>query len=109
MSRRKLNHYVLLTSGWAALGAGLLVLPVPVPLPFPLAATLLLGGASILSAHSRNFRHGIQFARHRYGWLSRMVDLFADHAPESVRRSVRRTRPDLVARHRRIYSGRAML
>ena len=106
MKRTKVKHFFLLTSGWTVLVAGLLILPIPVPLPFPAAAVLLLIGTAILSAHSRSFRHAVQYARHRYRWLSRSFETFGTRAPESVRKMVRRTRPDLIARHARRRAAR---
>jgi hypothetical protein len=106
MSRMRLRHYVLLTGGWAALGSGALLLPLPVPMPFPVAGVLLLTGAAILTSHSRRFRHGLQYARYRYGWLSRSVETVAVRSPQSVRRMVRRTRPDLIERHVRRRAAR---
>lgn len=107
INRVKLRHYVLLTGGWTALGSGLLILPIPVPLPVPVAGILMLTGTAILSVHSRRFRHGIQYARYRYGWLSRTVETVSVRAPNSVKRMVHRTRPDLVARYARRRAARA--
>ncbi len=107
MNRTRLQHYILLTTGWLVLGAGLLLLPLPVPMPFPVAALLLLTGTSILSSRSRRFRHGVQYARHRYGWLSRGFETIPARAPQSVRRMVHRTRPDLIERYARRRAGRA--
>lgn len=106
--RRTLNHYALLTGGWASLAAGMLILPIPVPLPFPLAPTLLLTGSAILTVQSRSFRHGMQFARFRYRWLSRTVDVLAARAPARVRRLVNRTRPDLIVRRNRMRARHAV-
>ena len=96
-----MRHIVILTSGWAALAAGFLLLPIPVPMPFPVAAVLMLIGAAILTAHSRRFRNGVRYARHRYGWLSRGMDSVSAKAPQRVQKIVRRTRPDLIERHTR--------
>ena len=106
INRVKLRHYVLLTGGWTALGAGLLILPIPVPLPVPVAGILMLAGTAILSTHSRRFRHGVQYARHRYGWLSRTFETVSVRAPGSVKRMVHRTRPDLIERHARRHAHR---
>lgn len=102
-----MRHLFLLTSGWIVLAAGFLLLPIPVPMPFPVAAVLMLAGAAILTAHSRRFRHGIRYARHRYGWLSRGMETVSARAPERVQRIVRRTRPDLIDRHARRRASRA--
>ncbi len=75
-------------------------------MPFPVAGVLLLDGAAILTSHSRRFRHGLQYARYRYGWLSRSVETVAVRSPQSVRRMVRRTRPDLIERHARRQAAR---
>lgn len=107
INRMKLRHFVLLTGGWTALAAGLVILPVPVPLPVPVAGMLVLAGTAILSVHSRRFRHSLQYARYRYGWLSRTFETVSSRAPTGVRRIVRRTRPDLVARHARRQAARA--
>ena len=107
--QRRLNHIVLLVGGWSAVTLGLLILPLPVPLPFPVAGTLLLGGGAMLTGHSRSFRHGVQFARYRYRWLSLSVERLQAYAPQSVRRTLYRTRPDLIERHQRMREGRAML
>lgn len=107
MRQVRIRHYVLLASGWTALATGLVILPVPVPLPVPVAIPLAFAGMAILSVHSRSFRHGMQYARHRYGWLSRGFESASARAPESVRRMIRRTRPDLIDRHARRRAARA--
>lgn len=107
MIRVRIRHYALLAGGWSALATGLLILPIPVPLPVPVAMPLMLVGTAILSTHSRNFRHGLLFARHRYGWLSRSVETVETRAPERVRKIIRRTRPDLIERHARRRAARA--
>jgi hypothetical protein len=106
MSLTRLYHYLLLTGGWASLGSGLLILPLPVPMPIPVAGPLILIGAGILTHRSRRFRHMLRHARHRYGWLSRSVEHFAAYAPDGVRRTVRRTRPDLIERLARFRAAR---
>lgn len=103
---RRTRHLFLLATGWAALLAGLLLLPLPVPMPFPVAAVLMFAGAAMLTPHSRRFRHGLQFARYRYGWLSKGLDHVGTRVPGRVQKIVRRTRPDLVARHVRRRAAR---
>jgi hypothetical protein len=100
---------MLLAGGWSAFALGLLILPIPVPLPLPVAMPLMLVGTAILTAHSRTFRHSVQFARYRYGWLSRSVENMGQRLPGSVRRTIHRTRPDLIERLARRQAGRACL
>ncbi|HEY2069001.1 MAG TPA: hypothetical protein VGG48_05560 [Rhizomicrobium sp.] len=88
----------LVSSGAALTAAGLLVMLVPVPLP-PIGLTMLLGGGTLLTANSRRARRGIQRARHRSALLSRTVERFAERAPDYFRRTLRRTRPDAIARY----------
>lgn len=79
----------------------MLVIMVPVPLP-PVGVFMLLAGFTLLSAHSRKARRVIQRARHRSALLSRTVERFADRTPEYFRRTLRRTRPDAIARYLQI-------
>lgn len=109
MSKTRVRHYFLLTSGWSVLAAGLLILPIPLPMPVPIAFLLMLAGTAILSGHSRRFRHALQYARYRYGWLSNTVETVSRRAPEGVQKMVRRTRPDPVARHARRRAMRATI
>jgi len=107
MKRTRVRHIFLLTSGWSALAAGLVLLPVPVPMPVPVAVLLVLAGTAMLSAHSRRFRHGVRYARYRYGWLSKSFEAVGTRAPESVQKVLRRTRPDTIVRHARRRAARA--
>ena len=91
------------------LGTGIALLPLPFPMPVPIAFVLMLTGTAILTAHSRRFRHGVQFARHRYGWLSKSVETMGTRAPAGVRKALRRTRPALIERHARRRTARAGL
>ncbi|HXM00027.1 MAG TPA: hypothetical protein VN932_08850 [Rhizomicrobium sp.] len=95
------RRVLLVSLGAAAALAGVLVMLVPVPLP-PFGITLILGGATLLVGHSRKARRGMQRARHRSALLSRTVDRFAERAPGYFRRTLRRTRPDAIARHMQI-------
>lgn len=103
----RMRHLFLITSGWTVLAAGFVLLPIPVPMPVPVALPLMFLGAAILTTRSRSFRNGVRYARYRYGWLSRGMETFSARAPKSVQRIVRRTRPDLVARHARRRAARA--
>lgn len=104
-----MRRVFLLSSGWTVLGIGLLLLPLPVPMPVPVAFVLMISGTTILSAQSRRFRHGVQYARHRYGWLSKSFEAFALRAPESMKQMVRRTRPGPIERYARLRASRDSL
>jgi hypothetical protein len=102
--RRILN----VSLGAALTAAGVLVILVPVPLP-PVGMFMLLAGFTMLTAHSRKARRGIQRARHRSALLSRTVERFAERGPAYVRRTLRRTRPDAIARHLQISALSAQI
>lgn len=101
-----LRRFFLVSLGAAVALAGVLVMLVPIPLP-PFGVALVLGGGTLLAAHSRTARRGIQRARHRSAFLSRLVDRLAERAPDYFRRTLRRTRPEAIARRMQI-SGAAM-
>lgn len=101
-----MRRVFLLSSGWTVFGAGVLLLPLPVPMPFPIALVLMMFGTTILSAQSRRFRHGVQYARHRYIWLSKSFEAMGLRAPESVKEMVRRTHPGAIERHARLRASR---
>lgn len=101
-----MRRVFLLSSGWIVLGAGVLLLPLPVPMPIPVAFVLMMSGTTILSAHSRRFRHGVQYARYRYDWLSRSFEAMGLRAPESVKKMVRLTHPGAIERHARLRASR---
>lgn len=101
-----MRRVFLLSSGWTVLGIGLLLLPLPVPMPVPIAFVLMISGTTILSAQSRRFRHGVQYARYRYDWLSKSFEALSLKAPESVKEMVRRTHPGAIERHARLRASR---
>lgn len=104
-----MRRVILLSCGWAVFGAGILLLPLPVPMPFPIAFVLMMFGTTILSAQSRRFRHGVQYARHRYVWLSKSFEAMGLRAPESVKKMVRRTHPGTIERYARLLAARDSL
>ncbi len=67
----------------------------------------MFAGAAMLTPHSRSFRHTLQFARYRYGWLSKGFEQVGMRVPARLQAVMRRTRPDLVARHTRRRAARA--
>ncbi|HEX3673831.1 MAG TPA: hypothetical protein VHU87_06120 [Rhizomicrobium sp.] len=79
----------------AVIGFIVMLLPVPIPLigvmPFAI-------GLAILSANSRIARRWVQRARHRSARFSQVLEKFTAKAPQSWARTLRRTRPDALAR-----------
>jgi uncharacterized membrane protein YbaN (DUF454 family) len=102
----EIRRILLVSLGALLTAAGMLVILVPVPLP-PVGIFMLLAGFTLLTAHSRKARRGLQRARHRSALLSRTVERFAERAPVSFRRTLRRTRPDAIARRLQIAAARA--
>lgn len=94
----EIRRIFLVLLGALLTAVGLAVVLVPVPLP-PVGVFMMLAGATLLSAHSHRARRGIQRARHRSAFLSRNVERFAERAPDYFRRTLRRTRPDAIARY----------
>jgi hypothetical protein len=66
----------------------------------------LLIGLAILTTHSKPVRRRLQFARHRFDWLSRAFDRFAHRGPAMVKAMIHRTRPHAVLRHERLRDRR---
>ncbi|HWU26767.1 MAG TPA: hypothetical protein VN154_10235 [Rhizomicrobium sp.] len=87
-----MKKILILTGGWVvtAVGAILTPIPMPLPFPFPIGITMFLVGCGILTTHSKTFRRGIQYVRHRNGWLSRGLEKIAGHAPGMMERVVQR-------------------
>ena len=95
---QQIRRILLVSLGALLTAVGLVVLLVPVPLP-PVGIFMALAGATLLTAHSHKARRVIQRARHRSALLSRTVERFAERTPEYCRRTLRRTRPDALARY----------
>ncbi|HEY1631336.1 MAG TPA: hypothetical protein VGF56_08470 [Rhizomicrobium sp.] len=102
---REIRRVFLVLLGVLLSAMGALVIMVPVPLP-PVGIFMLLAGFTLLTAHSRRARRGLQRARHRSQWLSRNMERFAERAPGYIRRTLRRTRPDAIARYGQIVALR---
>jgi len=102
---REIRKIFLVLLGLLLTAAGALVILVPVPLP-PIGLFMLFTGFTLLTAHSRRARRGLQHARHRSEWLSRNFERFAERTPATIRRTLRRTRPDAIARYGQIVALR---
>ncbi len=87
--------------GWTLIVIGAVIVPMPLPIPLIGFGPILIGSA-ILSAHSKSFRRGLLFLRHRFDWLSRSFDAFTHRGPHAIRHMVRRTRPVVLMRHARM-------
>jgi hypothetical protein len=89
-----------MTFGWVLVVIGLVLLPAPIPVPL-IGIMPLLIGLAILTTHSKPVRRRLQFARHKFDWLSRAFDRFAHRGPEMVKNMIHRTRPIALHRHAR--------
>jgi hypothetical protein len=89
-----------LITGWLMVVVGVLLLPAPIPVPL-IGIMPLLIGLAILCTHSKPVRRRLQYARHKFDWLSRAFDRFAHRGPEMVKHMIHRTRPLAFIRHAR--------
>jgi hypothetical protein len=132
------QKFLILAGGWilTVVGALLTPIPLPLPFPFPIGITMLLIGCAILTTHSKAFRRGVQYIRHRNAWLSRALEFITKHTSDIVekmahsfthrrdskyrhgfariarrasavmRKMVHRTRPHAHGRHERMRARR---
>jgi hypothetical protein len=91
-----MKKLLILAGGWVltVVGAILTPIPMPLPFPFPIGITMLLVGIAVLTTHSKTFRRGVQYIRHRNGWLCRGLDTIARHAPHVADSFVKRCGSD---------------
>jgi hypothetical protein len=94
-----------LICGWLLVAVGVILLPAPVPVPL-IGIMPLLIGLAILTTHSKPVRRRLQYARHKFEWLSRAFDRFAHRGPEMVKHMIRRTHPLAFIRHARLQERR---
>lgn len=87
-----MKKFLILAGGWfmTVVGAILTPIPMPLPFPFPIGITMLLVGCAVLTTHSKAFRRGIQYVRHRNGWLSRGLEWVARHTSELIEKFTHR-------------------
>jgi hypothetical protein len=105
-ARKSVVHRVFwLTLGWGLVGVGALLLFVPIPVPL-IGIMPLLIGLALLTTHSKPVRRRLQFARHRFEWLSHAFDRFAHRAPQMVKHMIRRTNPIAHVRLARMRAHR---
>jgi len=90
-----------LVLGWLLLIGGIVITPMPIPIPLIGVVPFLLGCA-ILSQHSKVFRRFLQYMRHRFEWLSRIMEGPAHRMPMMVKHMLRRTNPKAHVRLARI-------
>jgi len=96
-----MRKLIVVTGGWALVGAGAVLVFAPVPIPL-IGVLPLLTGCAILSAHSKRFRRRIMHLRHRFAFLSRWLERFLHRAPRLVKVMIRRTRPHALLRQARM-------
>jgi hypothetical protein len=96
-----MRRFLLISLGFFLTGFGTAICLIPLPLP-PVGITSLIGGLTLLVANSRKARRGIQRARHHSALLSRTLEHCAARAPQGIRRTLSRTRPDAIARQMQI-------
>lgn len=102
---RLVQRMLWLSVGWVLVALGTVLLFVPIPVPF-IGVMPILIGLAILTTHSKAVRRRLQFARHRFEWLSRGFDKFAHRGPEMVKSMIHRTRPLAILRHARLRAHR---
>jgi hypothetical protein len=96
---------VWLACGWVLVAIGVVLLPAPVPVPL-IGVMPILVGLAILTTHSKPVRRRLQYARHRFEWLSRTFERFAHRAPQMVKHMIRRTNPIAHVRLARMRAHR---
>jgi hypothetical protein len=94
-----------LIAGWSLVVIGIPLTFAPVPIPL-IGVLPVLTGLAILTTHSKAVRRALQFARHRYRWISHVLERFRHRGPHGVKRMVRRTHPAAIHRHKRRQSKR---
>ncbi|HEY1614041.1 MAG TPA: hypothetical protein VGF97_10160 [Rhizomicrobium sp.] len=102
-----MRKFLILAGGWAVTIVGGLLTPIPLPLPFPVGIMMFLVGCAILTTHSKTFRRGVQFLRHRNHWLSRGLEMITKRAPARVKAMVQMTSPLAHDRHDRMRARRS--
>ena len=100
-----MRKFLLLACGWCLVVVGLVLTPAPVPIPL-IGVLPLLIGCAILTAHSKNFRRGLQRVRHRYAFVSHWLERSLHRFPLMVKVMIRRTRPHALYRRARIRKQR---
>ena len=78
--------------GWVLVIFGILITPTPIPVPL-IGVVPFLIGCAILSQHSKVFRRFLQYLRHRFEWLSKIMEGPAHRMPLMVKHMIRRTNP----------------
>jgi hypothetical protein len=105
-ARKSVVHRVFwMTFGWVLVVIGLVLLPAPIPVPL-IGIMPLLVGLAILTTHSKPVRRRLQYARHKFDWLSRAFDRFAHRMPQMVKHMIRRTNPIAHVRLARMRAHR---
>ena len=94
-----------LALGWVLVVIGVVLLPAPVPVPL-IGVMPILVGLAILTTHSKPVRRRLQYARHKFDWLSRTFERFAHRAPQMVKHMIRRTNPIAHVRLARMRAHR---
>lgn len=94
-----------LALGWVLVVIGVVLLPAPVPVPL-IGVMPILVGLAILTTHSKPVRRRLQYARHKFDWLSRTFDRFAHRGPQMVKHMIRRTNPIAHVRLARMRAHR---
>ena len=94
-----------LALGWVLVVIGVVLLPAPVPVPL-IGVMPILVGLAILTTHSKPVRRRLQYARHKFEWLSRTFERFAHRAPQMVKHMIRRTNPIAHVRLARMRAHR---
>jgi hypothetical protein len=94
-----------LVIGWALVVIGVVLLPAPIPVPL-IGVMPLLIGLAILTTHSKSMRRRLQYARHRFDWISRVFDRLAHRVPMMVKSMIHRTRPHAIHRRARLQAHR---
>ena len=94
-----------LAVGWTLVVIGVVFLPAPIPVPL-IGIMPLLTGLAILTTHSKAMRRRLQYARHRFEWLSRGFERFAHRMPLIVKAMIHRTSPIAYVRQARLREHR---
>lgn len=102
-----MKKMLIVAGAWIVTIVGAFLTPIPLPLPFPVGITMFLVGCAILTTHSKTFRRGLQYLRHRWAWLSHALEAIPERAPSRIRTMIRLTRPLAFGRHARMRARRA--
>ena len=85
-----MKHLLYIAVTFVLIGGGLIILPLPIPLGAPMIAI----GVTILISHSRTAARALMGLRLRSPRVNRAVHLLEIKAPETIARSLKRTRPE---------------